>query len=130
MDRRFWVPGVETWQKLAAEGLFVSGSTDGMGWHRMPALAANTLLGLPQDSGWHVLTHDRASGWSNCAARVQGTYTSEIQDDLQFETALRNATHVYWGSPLQFEGTAIFAPTRYTMPVGRAEPQNDLPQLV
>ncbi len=100
--RRFWVPGVGTWRKLAAKGLLVSGCTDNLGWRRMGDLTENSLLDLPQAAQWHVLTHEQALGWSKSGATVHFTYAFEKQNDLEFKKQLENATHVFWGSASQF----------------------------
>jgi hypothetical protein len=102
-SRQFWVPGVGTWKKLAAEGLFVSGSTDGLGWQRMSFLSGTTLLNFPAPSSWHVLTHDQAAGWSEAGVVRHSTYSFEKNKDLDFEQALNGASHVFWGSARQFE---------------------------
>ena len=101
-QRRFWVPGVGTWKKLAAKGLLVSGCTDNLGWRRMGDLIENSLLDLPQAAKWHVLTHDQALGWSKSGAQVHHTYAFEKQKDLDFKKQLKDATHVFWGSASQF----------------------------
>ena len=68
----------------------------------MAHLAQNTLLNLPETPGWHVLTHDQALGWNKAGATVHHTYSFEKQTDLDFQAQLQKATHVYWGSAVQF----------------------------
>ena len=87
--RQFWVPGVGTWRKCAAEGLFITGSTDGLGWHRMGFLRKNSLLKLPPTEAWHVLTHDTASGWEGTAVVVHKTYSFEKNRDLDLKTSCK-----------------------------------------
>ncbi len=102
-ERQIWVPGIGTWRKLAAEGLFVTGSTDGLGWRRMAFLRKNSLLALPEPAEWHVLTHDAASGWADTEVMAHHTYSFEKNNDLKFEQSLEKASHVFWGSARQLE---------------------------
>jgi hypothetical protein len=110
---------------LAAQGLFVTGCTDGLGWQRMSFLSDNTLLELPQPASWHVLTHDQASGWSEAGVVQHCTYSFEKNKDLDFEQALKGASHVYWGSARQFEtyGTACSEEAHHACGPGKTADQ-------
>ena len=110
-ERKFWVPGVGTWRKLASEGLFVTGSTDGLGWQRMSLFQAISLLGLPQPDAWHVLTHDEALGWDDTEVVAHHTYSFEKSKDLGFEKSLKKSSHVFWGSARQLERYHSVCPT-------------------
>lgn len=52
-----WTAGVESWRRLAARGIWVNGSADGMG-ESLPE--ADALAGRP--THWTKLTHDRGRG--------------------------------------------------------------------
>jgi hydroxymethylbilane synthase len=54
-DQLVWTAGVRTWQKLAERGIWVNGSSDGLG-EAIPEL--NALIGTPVS--WTKLTHDQS----------------------------------------------------------------------
>jgi hydroxymethylbilane synthase len=115
-----WVPGLDTWQALAARGLWVEGCAEGLGFAALQPLLAEALLQLPPQDHWTVLTHaGAAGGWS--AGRVIATYRHrEVRAGAELaaeaagaESAAESAaeaaapkpqtTHVYWHSGAQFD---------------------------
>lgn len=55
-DQLVWTAGVRTWQKLAARGIWVNGTADGLG-ESVPELTA--ILG--REVAWTKLTHDQSA---------------------------------------------------------------------
>jgi hydroxymethylbilane synthase len=122
-----WVPGVDTWQALAARGIWVEGCAEGLGFAALESLLAEPLLQLPAPAQWTVLTHqDAVAGWpageviatyrhgdggqgeSNAGARsggddAHGAATDGAGAGAPDAAPPANATHVYWSSSAQFD---------------------------
>ena len=96
-----WVPGLDSWQGLAAQGLWVEGCADGLGFAALEPLLHAPLLQLPPMSQWTVLTHAAATGgWPQ--AEVIASYR---HSDAPAEQGAPPpaATHLYWHSSAQFD---------------------------
>ena len=92
-DTVLWTAGLATWRKLAARGLWVSGSDDSLG--ETGAVAVRDLL--PQTSRWLKLSHDE--GFDTPLAERVATYRlSRVRSPLN----VHNHTHFFWQSGSQF----------------------------
>jgi len=109
-----WVPGIDTWQALAARGLWVEGCAEGLGFAALEPMLAEPLLQLPALEQWTVLTHlDAVAGWP--AGEVIATYRyCDAADNagsagpagsagMAGQAPPANATHLYWSSSAQFD---------------------------
>lgn len=97
-----WVPGIETWQALAARGVWVEGCGEGLGFAALAPLLAQPLLQLPALDRWTVLTHaDAAAGWSG--SEVIATYRHKAPIHGEEGAPPPDVTHVYWHSGAQFD---------------------------
>ncbi len=110
---RVWVPGVRTWQQLAARGIWVEGCTEGFGIEYGKQLMAPAVLGLPAfdtKKDWVVLTHEDAlEPWNDVATGATAIATYRVpKADLQNVPELEKATHLYWGSGSQYERYKAF----------------------
>jgi hydroxymethylbilane synthase len=90
-----WVSGVQTWKRLAARGVWVSGTQDSMGEDDSDILAIGSLLG--RAPRFLKLSHDRAGEWST--GEVLATYKLIPKDQVP---ALQGKTHFYWMSASAF----------------------------
>jgi len=88
-DRMVWVAGGATWRKLAARGLWVQGSAEGLGDGEDPGV--DQLAGRRVE--WHRLTHEGVD-----AANALATYVvaERLPDDLP------TRTHFFWTSGTSF----------------------------
>jgi hydroxymethylbilane synthase len=86
-----WTAGLETWKKLAARGVWVHGSSEGLG-ERFPPLAA--LAG--RAPGWVKLSH--ASSENDSVFPVHPTYRLEADQD--FDVPL--VDEYFWTSATAF----------------------------
>ncbi len=86
-----WTAGTQTWMKLARQGIWVNGCSDGLGEREDPQL--NHLVGAIR---WTKLTHSLAGG----AGEQLATY--ELRP-LEQSPDLRGKTHFYWMSRTSFE---------------------------
>lgn len=88
-ERFVWAAGASTWRKLAARGVWVHGSSEGLG-HFNPAVA-NHLAGRPLQ--WHRLTHAGAG-----VPNALPTYDA----DSALPVDLDARTHFFWRSGSEF----------------------------
>jgi hydroxymethylbilane synthase len=86
-----WAAGGTTWRRLAARGVWVHGSADGLGDAEPPAI--DWLAGRAVT--WRRLTHTAAAAADPAAL---GTYTVDepLPDDLP------SRTHFFWASGTLF----------------------------
>jgi hydroxymethylbilane synthase len=99
-----WVPGVETWQALAARGIWVEGCGESLGFAALAPMLAQPLLQLPQLDQWTVLTHIEAvSGWPATAVVATYRHASSSPADTASAGPAPDVTHVYWHSSAQFD---------------------------
>jgi hydroxymethylbilane synthase len=84
-DRFVWAAGGATWRKLAARGIWVHGSAEGLGDYEGPGI--DYLAGRRVE--WHRLTHEGVE-----AANALATYVvaERLPDDLPMRT------HFFWTS--------------------------------
>ena len=85
-----WVSGIVSWQKLAARGIWVNGTSDGLGEHHCKPEH------LFKDIKWIKLSHDKSHTQS---MGFLATYTLK---PLFFDLDLRQFTHFYWMSGSAF----------------------------
>jgi len=101
---RIYVPGLATWKALAAQGLWIEGCADGLGFGQLESLLREPLLQLPPDARWTVLTHaEAADNWA--PAQAIATYRHVDVPSAQEAAAAPPAdtTHCYWHSSAQFD---------------------------
>ena len=109
-EKTLWTSGVNSWFRLAAQGLWVQGCTEELG-HSVLADALTRLpfLRLPAFGSWSVLTHDRSrNDWQD--AQVVATYTVKNGFDPQAAETLKTAKHIFWSSASQYDAYRDYAP--------------------
>jgi hydroxymethylbilane synthase len=84
-DRLVWASGPQTWERLAARGVWVHGSADGLGDDSAPP--ADALAGRFVE--WVRLTHE--------SGRI-GTDVATYRVDTEFPADLPSRTHFFWMS--------------------------------
>jgi hypothetical protein len=115
-DARLWVSGVESWRRLARQGLWVEGCADNLGFAFVVPTLCSPVLRLPPLGEWTALTReDAVSSWAGSGiGRVVPTYVVEPPDDDEVLDGIRNqvrtATHFYWGSAAQFRAVRDWLP--------------------
>ena len=104
---RTWTSGVASWQHLAAQGTWVEGCADHLGFESVKPLLATPVLGLPALAHWTALTHaDAVTSWNGSGVgtalasyRVSSPDAANDADTLaQLRDQARAATHFYWHS--------------------------------
>jgi hypothetical protein len=115
-DARLWVSGVESWRRLARQGLWVEGCAEGFGFSYILPTLRSPVLRLPALADWTVLTRaDAESSWAGSGVgRITATYEIEPPGDEQvlsdIRDRIRGATHFYWGSAAQFRAVRDWLP--------------------
>lgn len=94
-ERIIWTSGQDTWRKLARDGHWVSGCSEGLG----DDLTANLDLLIGKKVDWLRLTHLGAVEHSNQS--VLATYTLEPLPD--FSVNIDSVSHFFWMSASSFE---------------------------
>jgi hydroxymethylbilane synthase len=106
-EMHVWVPGVRTWEALAARGVWVEGCADGLGLAAVNGLIAQPMLQLPPLSEWSVVTHaEAAPNWQQgrlAVGRVIATYRHQDDDASGTQGPGVDVSHVWWHSVAQFE---------------------------
>lgn len=104
---RTWTSGVTSWQHLAAQGHWVEGCADHLGFAALAPLLATPVLGLPPLQRWTALTHeDAVASWNGSGVgTVLASYRVSSPDDAddadllaRLRAEARAATHFYWHS--------------------------------
>jgi hydroxymethylbilane synthase len=92
-DQVVWTSGLRTWKKLASRGVWVSGSSEGLGESEDPFI--DLLLG--RKSSWLKLTHQDGAPfpWGNKLATYRRKFNQPLPD-------LSKKTHFFWRSGSDF----------------------------
>lgn len=107
-DSRVWTSGAGSWYKLAAQGVWVEGCFEGLGFDAYFG-KLEAVLNLGSFSEWTVLTHRAAvDDWSG-AGEVVPTYVVKSAYTDAAKTALRQANQIFWSSGSQFEELSSLA---------------------
>ncbi len=93
-DNIVWSSGLKTWKQLASRGIWVNGSSDGLGEDFENDISALTNF------SWVKLTHKDAPN-SSIAKKI-ATYKL---DKLNFEIDISEKKHFYWMSSTAFKYT-------------------------
>lgn len=96
-DRLVWAAGPSTWRKLAARGIWVHASSEGIGWFEPSAL--DRLAG--HAVSWHRLTHRGAE-----VPDALATY--EADSELPADLGAR--THFFWRSASEYRKAIAACP--------------------
>ena len=94
-DQTVWTSGLRTWRKLAARGIWVTGSTESLGESENPRLEC--IKGPLQ---WLKLTHEAALDYGNDSNPAMATYRltkASIPSDLN------QKKYFYWTSYSSFK---------------------------
>lgn len=107
-EKRVFVPGFETWKKLAVKGVWVEACGESLGLEGALSLMQEPILRVENLNELRVVTHERAAGRELPFGRAIATYRS-IEPRLSEEqlARLKQARCVFWASGRQFE---VFSP--------------------
>jgi hydroxymethylbilane synthase len=99
---RVWTSGTSSWFKLAAQGVWVEGCAELMGYEALKPVLSEAVLQLAPLTNWTVLTHEAAvSDWNQ--GKVIPTYKVSVHYSQEAKGALSRAKYVFWSSGSQFD---------------------------
>ncbi|MES3039079.1 MAG: hydroxymethylbilane synthase, partial [Bdellovibrionota bacterium] len=101
-DAIIWTAGLQTWRKLAAQGVWVNGTNDGLG--EAEDTLTTELVG--QNVKWYKLTHQKSDGPSQMEKIITYEIKSEEEtpsDLIREILASKRAKMFFWKSTTQFE---------------------------
>lgn len=112
-----WVPGWQTWQKLARRGLWVQGCSDGLGWHAIEHWLQNPLVSDPKSTRLAWLTHQGSHSLETSEiaskASIELLETYAVSEAPLLEQKVREsiarADFIYWKSVQEWERLGRFA---------------------
>jgi len=102
--RWVWTAGLSTWRALAARGIWVNGTDDGLGEQRPNV--DHLLSAAPRE--WVKLSHASAEEMHLSQMRLLATYRLVRQESPRLD--LDGYTHFYWRSFSQFQEAARLYP--------------------
>jgi len=111
-DKYVWAAGSKTWSDLAKSGVWVSGSTDGMGFKNLAPILAMPLVKTSLDEVT-ILTHlDGASRWKEKGKKSIGFYQLIPQHLTVIEESIQEANIIFWTSFAQYKTYQKYAKTK------------------
>jgi hydroxymethylbilane synthase len=114
-NRRVWTSGTASWFKLASQGVWVEGCAEGLGFEGVIWMLYEKVLGLPELTGWSVLTHqDALEDWVLLGMKPWATYKLNLNYRIDAITSLKQASFIFWSS-----GTQINRLLREALPNAR-----------
>lgn len=103
-EKRVFVPGYETWKKLAARGIWVEACGESIGLQGVLSLMQEPIFRIDDLDDLRVVTHDRAASREFALGKPIATYRSvEPKPDEETLRRLHNAECIFWASGRQFE---------------------------
>lgn len=104
-DARVWTSGTSSWIRLAAQGIWVEGCAENLGFDRFVPTLHEQVLQLASLKDWMVLTHTGArADWSEPhLMNVIETYRVSARYSDEAKAALKRAKFVFWSSGSQFD---------------------------
>ncbi len=104
-DARIWTSGTGSWLRLAAQGLWVEGCAENLGFDRFEPTLREDVLQLASLKDWMVLTHDgHQDDWrEGRGMSVIETYRVSARYSDEAKAALKSAKFVFWSSGSQFD---------------------------
>ncbi len=102
-NKILWTSGIQSWMRLARQGLWVQGCTEELGVTVLnDTISQVPCLNLPAMDTWQILTHDGTRNeWP--PEQVIATYTVDGSFDPSAANELTKAVHIFWSSASQYE---------------------------
>ncbi len=114
LQGRVWTSGTMSWQKLAAQGVWVEGCAENLGFQHVVPQLCTPVLQLPPLNEWVALTHaDAEASWEGSGiGQVISTYRIETAELLPagLDDTFRTCSHFYWNSLNEFKALESIVP--------------------
>ncbi len=104
-----WTSGLKTWAKLAAKGIWVTGSAEGLGEHEGEQLESIAKVVIGSAPVWTKLTHQDAVARQPESSATQAVATYALTPSPK-AADLNGRTHFYWMSGTTFDRASELYP--------------------
>jgi hydroxymethylbilane synthase len=109
--KNFWAAGSKTWYDLAKAGIWVTGSTDGMGFEYLESIVKMPLI-QSNLNDITILSHQTgAQRWKLKGIKAVGYYDLIAKNSEAIIKAIQEADMIFWSSYSQFKAYKRFAKT-------------------
>ncbi|MDQ3017678.1 MAG: hypothetical protein M3R25_13290 [Bacteroidota bacterium] len=100
--KRIWTSGTRSWMELAKRGLWVEGSTDGLGLESLHEIISQPVINLHRND-IHIITHeDGATHWANKGWKTTFTYSISPKVNPILKEAMAKSEIIFWTSIHQY----------------------------
>ncbi|RYY27528.1 MAG: hypothetical protein EOO04_09375 [Chitinophagaceae bacterium] len=106
--RRVWAAGSKTWFELAKKGIWVEGSSDGLGLETLTRTWAGNFLSIEKDAIEILTNVESANHWSTDGWSATGTYKLIASITPEIIEGLEDAEIVFWTSYQQYQACRGF----------------------
>jgi hypothetical protein len=109
--KNFWAAGSKTWYDLAKAGIWVSGSTDGMGFEYLESIVKMPLIQSKLNDITILSHHTGAQRWKLKGIKAVGYYDLIAKNNEDIIKAIQEADMIFWSSFSQFKTYNSFTKT-------------------
>ena len=102
-QKNIWVAGTKTWLALAKKGLWVNGSSDGLGIDFIDKTWASALVSIVPKDVCIITNTESAANWQQNGRIAIGTYTLHPALSRHLQTEIETADHIFWTSYQQYQ---------------------------
>ena len=101
--KRVWAAGTRTWLELAKQGIWVEGSSDGLGLHFAEQAMQQPLINLHPHDIQIVTNTASANNWQAIGYNAVGTYTLIPAINNALKSKIAAADFIFWTSFQQYQ---------------------------
>lgn len=107
--KTIWAAGSKTWYDLARAGIWVTGSTDGMGFEYLESILKMSLIRADLKDLTILTHHNGAERWQQKGVKAVGYYDLIAKNDEGIIQAMQVADFVFWTSFSQYQSYQQYA---------------------
>lgn len=108
-NKTVWAAGSKTWYDLAKAGIWVTGSTDGMGFEYLELILNMSLIQADQKEMMILTHHHGAQRWQLKGINAVGYYDLIPKNNEDIIRAVKKADMIFWSSFSQYKAYHQFA---------------------
>jgi hydroxymethylbilane synthase len=110
-NKTIWAAGSKTWFDLAKAGIWVTGSTDGMGFEYLESILRMPLLQADLDDITILTHHHGANRWQLKGINAVGYYDLISKKNEDIIHTIKEADMIFWSSYSQYKEYVQYAKT-------------------
>jgi len=108
-NKTIWAAGSKTWYDLAKAGIWVTGSTDGMGFEYLESILKISLIQAELKDITILTHHNGARRWQLKGINAVGYYDLIPKNNADVINAIKEADMIFWSSYSQFKVYHVYA---------------------